>query len=475
VRALKLLGLAALSALVAGAVMSLHYPRLPLVMKAADPPAYMHPRQHEPLELTRLPRDAAAEAAERAVVVRAMRRRIAFDTKLANGAAVGFDRSIFSYSPGGVVGTAVRVARWKPLIVRAARGSGISPNLVEAMVFVESSGYRDAVGSGRRVGLLQLTPWSARSLGVRVSRRKARVLASARHRVDDRYRAVPSLRAAVRYLVHARHRLGRADLAVASYHLGVKNLVLATGGESVSFASLYFGAAPDRDGGAWRRLNRNGENARDYYWRVLAAQRVMRLYRHDRSALIYEDELQARKNSAEEVMHPHAVTPRFHRPLDLVRAWKRHTLKRIPSDTRATHIAFAGSFAQMAPKLRRSRRLYHGLRPSAERVLMFIGRRVHELSHSRRPLILTSAVRDDVYQRRLMRVNANAAHSYSIHTTGFAFDIARSYATRRQAAAFEYVLERLEALRVIAYIREAQAIHVAVARKVSPSLLRRLV
>jgi hypothetical protein len=61
-----------------------------------------------------------------------------------------------------------------------------------------------------------------------------------------------------------------------------------------------------------------------------------------------------------------------------------------------------------------------------------------------------------------------------MHTTGFAFDIARSYTSPRQAAAFQFVLERLEALHVIAYIREAEAIHIAVASKVSPALLQRV-
>jgi hypothetical protein len=63
----------------------------------------------------------------------------------------------------------------------------------------------------------------------------------------------------------------------------------------------------------------------------------------------------------------------------------------------------------------------------------------------------------------LMNVNANAARMYSIHTTGYAFDIARVYANRRQAAAFQFVLDRLVAVNAIAYIREAAAIHVAVA------------
>ena len=96
-------------------------------------------------------------------------------------------------------------------------------------------------------------------------------------------------------------------------------------------------------------------------------------------------------------------------------------------------------------------------------MLLYIGRRVHELSGARKPLILTSALRDNRYQRVLMRVNANAARTYSIHTTGYAFDIARSYASARQAAAFQFVLDRLVGANAIAYIREAAAIHVAVA------------
>jgi hypothetical protein len=108
-------------------------------------------------------------------------------------------------------------------------------------------------------------------------------------------------------------------------------------------------------------------------------------------------------------------------------------------------------------------------------VLLFIGTRVQQLSHARRPLILTSAVRDEKYQRLLMNVNANAARTYSIHTTGYAFDIARTYSSPRQAAAFQYVLDRLVALHAIAYIREAAAVHIAVASGVSLDVLRRAV
>jgi hypothetical protein len=135
----------------------------------------------------------------------------------------------------------------------------------------------------------------------------------------------------------------------------------------------------------------------------------------------------------------------------------------IPVDASSTHIAFDGSFGAEAHKLGRARRLYRALRPQALATLLYIGDRVHALSRARRPLILTSAVRDNRYQRVLTRVNSNAARSYSMHTTGYAFDIARTYAGDRQARAFQYVLDRLVAANAIAYIREAAAIHIAVA------------
>jgi hypothetical protein len=50
-----------------------------------------------------------------------------------------------------------------------------------------------------------------------------------------------------------------------------------------------------------------------------------------------------------------------------------------------------------------------------------------------------------------------------MHTTGYAFDIARQYASDRQARAFQVVLDKLAAVNAIAYIREAEAMHIAVA------------
>jgi hypothetical protein len=391
-----------------------------------------------------------------------------------------FDRGLFVSSPDGIMATAARVVELRPLIVAASQGSGVDPDLLEAMVVVESSGRPDAVVDDV-AGLTQLSVPTAQEQHLRVeaakSRRLTRRIEAAeaggrvhraeqlrgwRARYDERFDPGKALAATVRCLVDARRRLGRTDLAVEAYHLGTGNLenaIAAYGGDAApSYAQLYFGSAPDRHRDTWLGLQYGGE----YYWQVLAAERVMRLYRDDPAVLVRESLLQARKLSSEEVLHPLARTTRFATPAAVARAWRLHILRAIPRDTAVTHVRVSRGVGAEARVLGRSRRLYAALRPTALDVLLYVGARVHQLSGAR-SLVLTSAVRDNRYQRVLKRVNPNAARSYSMHTTGYAFDIARSYSSGRQAESFQFVLDRLSAVGAIAYIREPAVIHVAVA------------
>jgi soluble lytic murein transglycosylase-like protein len=381
--------------------------------------------------------------------------RNAASVALERDAAVGMSRSFFD---GTVFTTAARVAQWRPQVVRAARAAGVDPNVLEAIVWVESSGRPD-VTNRSDVGLTQLSPWVARSRGLHVDVRHAAVLTrriarswrvahtrQLRHwraRYDERFAPAKELRATASYLAQAREVLGRDDLAVEAYHVGIPTLR----GTRVSYAELYF----------------NGGRVDDYALRVLAAERILHLYRANRAALAFEAQQQARKNSGEEYLHPLSRTHRFSSPGALLRAEQHRVLRLIPVHTRATHVLIGGALGGEARVFGRSRRLYRALRPAALDVLLYIGSRVHALSGARKPLILTSAVRDLKYQRVLTHVNANAARSYSLHTAGYAFDIARSYGSARQASAFQYVLDRLAAANAIAYIREAAAIHVTVA------------
>lgn len=381
--------------------------------------------------------------------------RNAASVALERDAAVGMSRSFFD---GSVFTTAARVAQWRPQVVRAARAAGADPSVLEAIVWVESSGRPD-VTNRSAVGLTQLSPWVARSMGLHVDVRHAAVLTERiarswrvahtrqlrhwRARYDERFAPAKELRATAAYLAQARAVLGRDDLAIQAYHVGIPKLR----GTKRSYAELYF----------------NSGRVDDYTLKVLAAERILHLYRANRAALAFEAQQQARKNSGEEYLHPLYRTHRFPSPAALLRAEQHRVLRLIPVQTRATHVLIGGALGGEARAFGRSRRLYRALRPAALDVLLYIGQRVQALSGARKPLILTSAVRDLKYQRVLTHVNANAARSYSLHTAGYAFDIARSYGSRRQASAFQYVLDRLTAANAIAYIREAAAIHVTVA------------
>ncbi|MDX6485667.1 MAG: hypothetical protein QOF43_820, partial [Gaiellaceae bacterium] len=166
---------------------------------------------------------------------------------LSGAAARGLDRGLFTSSPGGIVATAARVDQWRSHIVRATRGSGVDPNTLEALVFVESSGRPDVIAGSdvsSAAGLTQIVASTgSRFLHMRVhlgksrkltqqidrseargSRIRARQLRTWRRRYDERFAPAESLRATVRYLTTARRYLGRDDLAVEAYHMGIGNL-----------------------------------------------------------------------------------------------------------------------------------------------------------------------------------------------------------------------------------------------------------
>ena len=76
------------------------------------------------------------------------------------------------------------------------------------------------------------------------------------------------------------------------------------------------------------------------------------------------------------------------------------------------------------------------------------------------PLTVTSTVRDTHYQQ-LLRTRE------STPTTGYSFQIARRYASRAQALAFQAMLDRLQALNLIAWLRGPVTIQITVASDAS--------
>jgi hypothetical protein len=407
-------------------------------------------------------------------------------------ATAGSAHVLFTKSPGGVVATAARVAAFRGAINAATRGTHVDPQILEAIVFVESAGRADAIAGAdvtAAAGLTQILASTGQSLlGMHIDIPHSRRLTSAmlgalgqgrvglaarlereRAGIDERFDPGKALDATVRYLSLAQQRFGRADLAVVSYHMGIGNLqrVLSAydSGRSVPYAQLYFDTAPDRHASAYNFLTRLGDQSSLYYWRVLGAAQVMQLYRSDRPALVRMAALQTASDSAAEVLHPPDRTPSFADPRSLAEAYSRRTILPLPSGETKLGLAYDPGMGSLGQRLGAPARLYQGLRPAALDLLIELAARVRALSGGAAPLTVDSTVSDDRY-------GALAGVADRSDATGYAFQIARSYVSRRQAAAFQAMLDRLQALNLIAWTRGESAIHITVAPDASQVIVR---
>ena len=376
-------------------------------------------------------------------------------------ASAGHSHVVYVKSPGGVLATARRVQRFRDGIQRAADDAGVDPELIEGMVLLESAGRPDAIASDDlegAVGLTQILAETATNLlgmnvDVRASERLTRRLTRARgpreadrlrakrRRVDERFDPQKSLAATGRYLKLAKDEFGREDLAVVSYHMGIGNLqgVLgAYGDDEASYAQVFFDSSPDHHPRAYRLLTRLGDDSKTYFWRVLASEEVMRLYREDRPRLERLARLQESAPSGELVLHPPDRTEVFETKDDLTAAYLDGELRPFSNEP--------GRYG-----LRRDPgiedELLWGLRPRAFELAVYMARGVREVSGTNAPLTVT-------------RLVTTAEDGQGLHATGFAFDVRRRYSGGAQAEAFQYMLDRLQALNLIAWTRDSRSIHI---------------
>jgi hypothetical protein len=398
-------------------------------------------------------------------------------------AAFGLSHVLYAKSPGGVVASAARTAHYRPIVDQVARRHGLDPDMLEAIVMLESAGRADARASAdlrSAVGLTQILAETGQNLlgmriDVKASERLTRGIArghrvrrrvALRRRVDQRFDPAKAIDATARYLDFAKGKLGREDLAIVSYHMGVGNLqhaLAAYGKARIPYAQLYFDSSPLRRARAWRILAALGDDSATYLWRVLAAREIMRMYREDPKELERTATLQSHKASAEEVLHPQDDTKVYADPDALGKARESGELRVLsPRELGGYGVKVDPRMGEMAGRVGQSAALYRALRPDALAMLEAIGSATRAIAGAG-PLIVTSTVRDKPYQRVLAAHDIEATHAYSLHTTGYAFDIARTYVSRSQALAFQFVLDRLTARGLIAWVREPGAIHVTAA------------
>jgi hypothetical protein len=380
------------------------------------------------------------------------------EADLARRAAAGYSDVLYEKSPGGVVATARRTAAWRPLVERAARATGTSPDVLEAIVFLESAGRPDAIAAGDlrgATGLGQIVASTAvallhmhvdlagsRKLTQRIAAataagdtRAVRRLMRARRRADERFDPARSLEATGRYLALAQRELGRQDLAIASYHMGMGNLgtVLrrytgAAGNQplaalvadkKLSYPRVYFDTAPLRNASAYAFLSSLGDDSSSYLWRVLAAADIMRVSRQHPAELAQLAALQHNGGAAARRLHSTGAA-----------AAAAGGGGKPPAYAGRLGLRFdSASSAAYAP------------RPEALATLVYIGTGARDISRQV-PLTVVSARGDRI-------------------------EIARRYRSRRQALAFEFMLNRLQAWNLIAWRRAGPRLDIVVSSEAS--------
>ncbi|MFZ0383004.1 MAG: transglycosylase SLT domain-containing protein [Solirubrobacteraceae bacterium] len=408
-------------------------------------------------------------------------------------ATAGEANALYVKSPGGALASAARVAAWRPLIDQAVAGTGIDPNLLEALVFVESAGDPNAIVGGDPInasGLTQIVAETGQSLlGMNINLARSRQLTGQidvagaqgqsaraarlerqRAGVDERFDPRQELAATVRYLKIAESHFGRWDLAFESYHMGIGNLQTVLddydgGGAPVPYVQLYFDTAPDHHTSAFDLLASFGDDSSLYYWRLLGAEQVMRLYRSDRAALDRLIFLQTDTGSNAYVLHPPDAVDPFSDPDALDRGYAARTILPLPSNAARLGLSYDPGIGSLARQLRFPPALYRGLRAPALDLLIELAARVRTLSNEpTSTLTVTSAVSDERYQQLLGVSDPPAA-------AGWSFTIARRYVNEAQARAFQAMLDRLQALNLIAWQRFPSVIEVTVASDASQVLV----
>ena len=445
----------------------------------------------------------------------------------------GYSHVLYEKSPGGIVASAKRTARWRGLIETAAAAHGADADVMEAMVLLESAGRPDVIAGAdpeaasglgqivastgisflgmqidlpRSQALTRRMAATARQIAtaredaasskpkvrspalLRLRKLARRELALLRERraVDERFQPAAALDGMGTYLELATRRFGDPELATVSYHMGIGNLETAIGRyldtdasggaagrlaaeNDLDYARLFFDSSPLVHGRAWALLSSLGDDRSTYLWRVLAAQRIMKLYRDDRAELRRLARLQTAKSTQEEVFHPESQTEVFAGPEEIEAATAAGELLRLPA-REDLDFRIDRRMGELAPNFGVEPSLYRALRPEAFATLVYLSAGTREINDHRGRLVVTSTVRDEGYQDQLVGINAEATRAYSLHTTGYSFDILREYSSDSQAEAFQFMLDRLRALDVIDYAVEPEVIHITVSNQAAPLL-----
>ena len=215
--------------------------------------------------------------------------------------------------------------------------------------------------------------------------------------------------------------------------MGIGNLqgvLRAYGEDAPSYARVYFDSTPTRHAAVQRRLAAFGDDSSTYLWKIYAARDIMRLYRRGpgraRAARGAADGQELRRGGAAPARATRRASPTPGGAQGGV--GRRRRSARFPNDpARHRPRARPDAWASWPGACGVPRGLYRGLRPEAlahgalhrRADARVRGRRRRRWSSPRpcatRPTSACSCAS-----------NREATRNFSLHTTGWAFDIARS-------------------------------------------------
>ena len=389
----------------------------------------------------------------------------------------GTSHVLYARSPGGAAATAERVARWRPQVeARGARRPASSPDLLEALVFLESAGREDAMAGDTEgaVGLTQILAETGQNLLGMQRRRRAQRAADApdrpraaaraasprsqalrreRRAVDERYDPAKALAGTARYLTIARERARprgpRVRLLPHGRSATCRTCCAPTARTSRPTRGVYFDSTPDHHADVQRRLAAFGDDSSNYLWKLYAAREIMRLYRDDPARARAPARRCRRRRTRPRRCCTRPTRRRASPTPDALRAaWDDGAIRAFPNDP-ALHRAGARprAWASSRGGVGAAAGLYRGLRPEALAMALYIGAQVREYAggdgaaaSSPRPCATrpTSACSCAATARRraTTRCTRPAGRSTSRAPT----------ARGRQALAFQFVLDRLQVL-----------------------------
>ena len=168
------------------------------------------------------------------------------------------------------------------------------------------------------------------------------------------------------------------------------------------------------------------------------------------------------------MLHPRASTDVFDDAGELEDAYAGGELRPLPSNlARARTAASTGAWASSPGGSRSTASSTAGCAPRRWRCSPTSAEACSASRARARRSPSRAACATSAYQDLLARRNSEATRAYSLHTTGYSFDIRRLYRSKRQAEAFQYLLDRLQALNLIAWVREPGAIHITASSEAS--------